>query len=166
MKIRKAKFPEKALKLIAIYKQKGSVELKKIKPKWAVGKKYQHATSLFKNSSKDYLIFRTSIKKLVEEIDFGEMGHSPVNPEVMFNGVNVRDIRVVTTLDHWNKGEYIDPPEVYVDRLGKLYFNNGRHRTVAAFNLKSHIIPIAIHSSQVEMVKKSLNLTGPIIAKK
>ena len=157
MRIRKAKFPKKALALIGVYRRKELAELKGIKSKWACGK-YRHKAIYHYRYAEGYRLFYVELKALIDSADFGEMGHAKLEPSKLFNGVNERDFRVVQVLDHWRNGGFIDPPEICLDRSQKITFGDGRHRTVTAFHIGKKEIPVFVHVTGVKGLSKLIKL--------
>lgn len=156
MRIRKSKFPKKALALIKSYKEKEPVEIKKIQVKWACGKNRNKATRRYRYAG-GYRLFYVNLKALVGSADFGEMGYSKLQPYKLFNGVNERDYRVVQALDHWSQDGFIDPPEIYPDRQ-KVAFADGRHRTIAAYHLGKKEIPVYVHTEGIDEITNLIKL--------
>jgi len=162
MKFSKKKTLDKELKLISLYKKKQISDFKKIKPRWAVDKYSVYATTHFKASLEDCEIFKILSKDLIKKADFGDMGGVPLNPNVMFNGVEIRDFRVAKILEHWDNFGFIDPPQIGIGSFSEIIFYDGRHRTLAAINLGCKFILIAIHFSDKKAVERILNLV-PIV---
>lgn len=148
------KFPKAALELIQKYKLKDEQDIHNIRAKWACGKHMKYSR-IYKHPT-CYKLFYVEMRVLLELADFEEVGNAPVEPLKLFKDIPERDFRVAKVLDHWSKGEYIDPPEVYV-HFSKLVFSDGCHRTVAAFHIGEDVIPIYIHVSNVNSVLKRIS---------
>ena len=157
MRIRKAKLPKKILETINLYRDKKPAEIKKIKARWAFG---VNRKRVFR-PSQGCCVFFVELKKLVGAADFGEMMFAPLNPRELFSGIDERDFRVAQVLAHWDKGGYIDPPEICLNRLGHVTFGDGRHRTIAAFHLGEKKIPVRVHRSLIKKVSTAINLMRP-----
>lgn len=161
MNLRKANKSDITI-LLQTYKNKKTEDLKNIKIKWAVGL-YKEKMSLSCQSYLDgYLFFYVKTDQLIYKANFGEMRYVPLQPEILFNGVNERDWRIAKILDYCNDNLYLDPPIISVDKYGKLSFDDGRHRTIVAFNLGKKKIPVAIHLDHVKEIEKIIDLQ-PVI---
>ena len=80
-------------------------------------------------------------------------------------GKNAIGNRLAMAKEHLLKGEPMDYPEVgYSEYTGKIEFTNGRHRTVAAYQLGHDYIPMFIYKDTLEkfkeIVKTKNNKTG------
>lgn len=69
-------------------------------------------------------------------------------------GKNAIGNRLKMAKEHFIKGEPMDLPEVgYNKYTGKIDFTNGRHRTVAAYQLGHEYIPMFINKDSIEQFK-------------
>lgn len=160
MIIRKAEFPEELKEFVNFYRNKKLYETNKIKARWACGENIKHLFSISTSSLQDYSIFFVKIRDLINGIDFGEMKGIALNPKVLFNGVDERDWRIAKILNHWEKCEYIDPPEICMDCYSQnIDFSDGRHRTIAAFHLGEEKIPVIIHYTLFKNISSILELS-------
>jgi len=149
MHIRKAQLAHDVLNT---YRNKTLSEISSIKVLWACGINEKHSLNTGRHLSDGYQLFYVDIKELVNLSEFGEMGHARLNPHQLFSGIDGQDLRIARILDHWNKGGYIDPPEIYFSNSQKLGFSDGRHRTIAAFHLGVEKIPVIMHLSSIDKV--------------
>ncbi len=138
MKIKRAKLPKKILSEIAIYREMDISKLSEIKVLWAISKK----DMLY--GMRGRRLFYVDLNELVEKADFGEMMYKKLNPQRLFTGVDERDFRVAKILERWNKGDLIDPPEIFLDHKKQINFGDGRHRTIVAFQLGEKRIPVLV----------------------
>lgn len=144
--------------MIDLYRDKEITEIQKIKARWACGTNKKHALYPLRKSE-GYKIYYVELNQLIRLADFGEMMYKKLNPKKLFTRIYERDFRIVKVLDRWNKKGYIDPPELCLTNLGKLSFNDGRHRTIAAFHVGEEKIPVVVHSSLVDKISQLVNLS-------
>lgn len=157
MRIKKDQLPKDVLEIIDLYRGKKLIEIQKIKARWACGTHKKH--SLYPVcKTEGYNIFYVDLRELIGSADFGEMMYEKLNPRKLFTRIYERDFRIAKVLDRWNKGGYIDPPELCLNHLGAISFNDGRHRAIAAFHLGEKRMPVAIHSSLVNRISQLINL--------
>lgn len=158
MRIKKAQLPKEVLEMINLYRDKELAEIQKIKARWACGAYKKHAFYPIRKSE-GYKIYYVELKGLIKLADFGEMIYKKLNPKKLFNGIYERDFRIVKVLDQWSKKGFIDPPELCLTHLGKLSFNDGRHRTIVAFHVGEERIPVVVHSSLVDKISRLISLS-------
>lgn len=141
---------------IAYYRNKSLDELQRIIPVWAHGNNADKIyDAALRPERKEFCIFIVNTKELINASIFFE-----VNPEIMFTGVPLNDVRVSGILNRWDHQQFIDPPTVVVyDTKNRLLsFSDGRHRTKTAFLLGSQEIPIAVHISQIDIISSFISL--------
>lgn len=141
---------------IITFKEKNLQELQSIKPKWAYGKDVEYLIDIsLLPQNKEYTIFRTNVSELVTNSQWHE-----INLNMLFTGEVLNDYRIASILYRWENDAFVDPPTIGLCNLqkGKLSFADGRHRTKLAHFLRHAEIPVAIHNSEIEEVKKILQL--------
>lgn len=130
-----------------IYKAMSLMELRAIKPKWAYGRNINKLLNpTLHPTNQDYEFFFVKPSDLIKCSEFYE-----VNTEILFTGESLNDHRVTGILFQWENKGFIDPPSMYLSEniKGKLFFNDGRHRTKLAYHLGCKRIPIAIHNDDI-----------------
>ncbi|WP_339869371.1 hypothetical protein [uncultured Algoriphagus sp.] len=133
------------------FKGLGVEGIQNINPVWATGKFMDQNMMNRLEPNGSYAHIQVSTIGLIEEVDFGEL-----NPKILFSGDMASDMRFVTTLDRWEGGLPVDPPELGIDiNNGKINFkvSDGRHRAILAFHLGEDCIPVYVHKSNIEHIK-------------
>ncbi|MCF6276713.1 MAG: hypothetical protein L3J07_02570 [Candidatus Magasanikbacteria bacterium] len=155
----KVKLSKEIINYIDSYKNKSLFEINKIIVKWAYGTNKKYLSKYYKLIGlKDYSIYLVNTKELINKADFGEMGHTKLKPDILFNGIDERDFRIAKLLEHWGDGGFIDPPEIFINNLPNISFNDGRHRTIVAFHLGEKEIPVIIHNTLIEKISSITKL--------
>jgi hypothetical protein len=150
-------YPEDVEK-VSYYKKMDLNEILKISAKWACGSNEKYLSNLGLHPTEFYSLFWVECKELINTIEFEELDGVNLNPKLLFNDINERDCRVVKVLDHWRNGGYIDPPVISINRLNKIWFADGRHRTIAAFHIGEEKIPIIFEKSKFKNISLTLSL--------
>ncbi len=133
------------------------MELQTIKPKWAYGRNINKLlNTMLHPANQDYEIFFVKPSDLIKCSEFYE-----VNTEILFTGENLNDCRITGILFQWENKRFVDPPSMYLseDSQGKLFFNDGRHRTKLAYLLGHKRMPIAIHNDNVSEISDLIQLS-------
>lgn len=155
MKLRKANSDPHESR-VRHYQNKSIAEIRKISPLWAYG---EHCDKLFDKSQHPYFekysIFIVDVSDLIKNTALMDF-----NPETLFTNDLASDSRVATTLEQWEKNGFIDPPTICLSHQfeNKLSISDGRHRTKLTYLLGAKQIPIAIHNSSVDTIRKIIEL--------
>lgn len=121
---------------------------------WAIGDNIGKAQAPYRQ--KEHQILFVNAHDLLAKQD-PNMRVTPDSPE------NHIGNRMQRAIEHFNKGGYMDPPDVVFVPHNKKYplgIENGRHRIAASISLGKHIVPIAVHNDDVAEVKKHLNMVN------
>ena len=117
-------------------------DLRKISPKWAVGKNYIKCSEPKFLPDSDYTIIELNLSKLIASTNFIEL-----NPNELITD-DINDFRFVDIIERWDNDLFIDPPTIYLTNNDeKVRITDGRHRTIAAYHTGAEFIPVAIHKS-------------------
>ena len=127
---------------------------------WAVGKDSQHATRPHQARQKnkvydDYELLWVNIEDVFAntERDFTLDVKDPKG------GVNAIGDRVQRAKSHWGGGGHMDPSELGVsDYSKKVYFSDGRHRMVAAYQMGQEYAPALVPRGEVEALKNLVRI--------
>jgi hypothetical protein len=141
---------------IKFYKSKTNKELKSIVPLWAYGENIHHLMdSTLNPRDKEHQIFLVDTKELMSISEFYE-----VNTNFLFNGEMLNDGRVATILYRWDNKNFVDPSSLgLLNRYKeKLCFSDGRHRAKTTYLLGHNQMPIAIHQTEIDDIRKMIQL--------
>jgi hypothetical protein len=131
-------------------KHMGKDELALITPIWTTleNKQAMISSSIYYGLEDDkVVIVNIDLPQLVASAEFWEL-----DPQRLITD-HANDFRFVRIIERWEKGRPIDPPEIYYrENSDRIYFSDGRHRTIAAFHIGIAQIPIAIDVNQLERV--------------
>lgn len=138
------------------YSKRDISQLRKIKPLWAYGDNIDKLLDFRQHPENDrYKIFFVNTSELLGKTEF-------INLDItqLFTGEIASDYRVMTTLERWEKYEYVDPPFLSVSTMsiGKLSIPDGRHRVKLASFLGVEKIPVAINKVMESEVRKLIEI--------
>lgn len=143
---------------INFYKSKTDEELKSIVPLWAYGENIHHLMdSTLNPKDKEYKIFLVDPKELMSISELNE-----VDTNSLFTGKMLNDRRVATILYRWDNRKFVDPSSVgLLNRYKeKLCFSDGRHRAKTTYLLGHNQMPIAIHQTEIDDIRKMIQLVS------
>gem|GEM_PF-4908832 len=129
-------------------KNMSQTELSAIKPLWTdttTKNKIYSSGIYFGLEDKTTSIITVDIKKLILKSDFISL-----NPESLISD-DINDFRFVEIIERWEQSLFIDPPEISFQQNTKNYiFTDGRHRTISAYQIGVHSIPVAVYTQQLD----------------
>ena len=138
------------------YSNRDISQLRKIKPLWAYGENIDKLFDLTQHPENDrYKIFFVNTSELIEKTEFIDFDMTQ-----LFTGEIASDFRVMTTLERWEKGDYVDPPFLSIStvRTGNLFIPDGRHRIKLASFLGIEKIPVAINKAIEFNIQKLIKI--------
>jgi hypothetical protein len=131
-------------------------DLKKIKPIWATGPllNFNMMNRPDKHNKRKHVYVK--IIDLIEKVDFGEL-----NPTILFTGKAHSISRYITTLDRWENGLSVDPPDLQIffnSGRKQLKIADGRHRTILSFHVGALCIPVCVNRFDIEYLSDMVEL--------
>ena len=134
-------------------------DLHKIIPKWACSENVDMLLDYSQHPDPDignHKVFRVDVKNLITKLALYGF-----DLEKLLNGDESSDQRISSTLNRWEKGEFVDPPTINIDENDdrKLMISDGRHRFKLAYHMNEKQIPIAIPICSIEKINKIIKLT-------
>lgn len=116
-------------------------ELSKISARWALTENINKVYGVTYTPNYHHVVWVNTFE-IIKNADFKEL-----NPNFLITG-DVNDMRFVKIIEHWEANKYLDPPVVRFD--GKVYcFTDGRHRTIAAFQIGETQLPLALEPGSI-----------------
>ena len=138
------------------YSKRNISQLREIKPFWAYGENIDKLLDLTQHPENDrYRIFFVNTTELVEKTEFLNFDMTQ-----LFTGDIASDYRIMTTLERWEKGDYVDPPFLNIStvKTGKLSIPDGRHRVKLSSFLGLEKIPVAINETMELDIRKLIEI--------
>lgn len=136
------------------YSKRGVLKIKEIKPLWACGENinkvmdYSHHPE--SNSHKIFLVSTIEIVKRAELLG--------LDMTKLFTGNIASDYRIMTTLERWEKNEFVDAPSLGVSNDSKLTIPDGRHRLKLAYFMGLDKIPVAVNMLDESKLKELITI--------
>ena len=134
--------PKDQLRYIRV-KNMSKAELTKLEVHWALDNYYDTALAMNDGRRK---IVEVDLYKVIERSEFLELSTKTMITD------HINDFRYVDIIERWEQGLPIDPPLISFAE-GELLFEDGRHRTIAAYHIGETTIPVAVYKWNLEEVK-------------
>lgn len=128
-------------------------ELSSINPAWVTQENKEQLVnaSIFYGLEDDVIIINVVLQRLIDQSEF--LG---LDPQRLITD-DANDFRFVEIIERWENGKVIDPPEVsFQENSNHITFMDGRHRTIAAYQIGAESIPVAIKKQELERFKSLL----------
>ena len=132
------------------FKALGVEGIQNIRPVWATGELIDQNMMNRPDSDNNYEHIKVKTKSLIERIDFDNL-----DSNILFSGDKASNMRYVTTLDLWEQGKPVDPPDLRIDNVnGKLNLklSDGRHRAILSFLLAEDCTTVCIHKNVKRLI--------------
>lgn len=117
--------------------------------RWAMGKHQSKATPLSQRDQGKNVLVTANIEDIFNAVDSSQ--HLDLSDPM--GGPNRIGNRVPKAKAHWNGGGHMDPSLLGV-RNGRVYFEDGRHRLVAAYQLGHKYAPVLVPDQDLKAFKK------------
>jgi hypothetical protein len=125
--------------LINTYKSKVAELKGSIKVQWAVDENADQLSEYAKKYiTESFVIVRSNCATLLNEAVNG------ADPELFWDQPRVRNERILKVIRHWEEGQFMDPPEAFVDDNCYLRIRDGRHRLLVAHHLSHETAPVVV----------------------